>query len=193
MTLSTSINTTGTGLNLAVTGGTFANFLNGGHRRKHLGRNRARRNQTYNYTTPNTTLVLTPNIAVASVAASGSTAETEGVAFSSYLADAANFMANQSAIWTSLGADNNGVVNGTQSGGLYTNGILVNIRPGIVVKNSGGDITVEGDADQSERYRSLRLGLYGQHAQHGRPANAQWPLWAIRRADRSLASRRRQS
>jgi len=47
-------------------------------------------------------------------------------------------MAHEQAIWSALGA--NGPIPGVAGG------VLVNVRPGIVIKNSGGDITIEGDA-----------------------------------------------
>jgi hypothetical protein len=88
---------------------------------------------------------------------------TQTVAFSTFLNDAAAFMggadaAKQTVIWTAL---NGGTTNatgvftttgGANNGynaildGVATNQVLVNIRPGIAVKNSG-TITIAGDSN----------------------------------------------
>jgi hypothetical protein len=97
-------------------------------------------NQVYNYNVAS--LILTPTT---TVAASGG---VQTVAFSSYLADANTFMNYQSADWGALGANPNGATAANPAGAVIVNGanVLVNIRPGIAIKNSGGNITVEGDA-----------------------------------------------
>ena len=137
VTFSTARNASG--VNLAVNGGSFADFVRGIAGESAWDGVVVVGNQVYSYN--DTTLYLTPTTAVAP---SGG---VQTVAFTTYLSDAANFMSNQSAIWASLGADGNGIANGTyiSAGAFYTSGVLVNIRPGIAIKNSGGDITVEGD------------------------------------------------
>jgi hypothetical protein len=87
-------------------------------------------NQVYSYT--DQTLYLTPNTSVSS-SSLGMTG-VEYAAFTTYLNDANSFMSNQSAMWSALGANGIGVADG----------VLVNIRPGITVTNTG-TITVEGD------------------------------------------------
>ena len=99
-------------------------------------------NQVYSYT--DTTLYLTPNTTVA-----GSNG-VETVAVGTFINDANNFMNNQAAMWSALGANGSSGVVLTNApnavfDGFSTNGVLVNIRPGVVVKNSG-TITVQGDA-----------------------------------------------
>src|SRR5262245_17111052 len=131
-------------LNLQVNGGSFASFLNGVKGESAWDAVVVGGNQTYNYNVP--TLILTPSTTVAS------DGNTQTVAFTTFLNDATAFMggnlpSNQSAMWTALGADSNGVANGSRdpSSGLYISGVLVNIRPGIAIKNSGA-ITIQGDA-----------------------------------------------
>ncbi len=142
VTFSTSRNSAGTGVDLTVNGGTLASFLGGVTGESAWDGIVVVGNQTYNYNDAN--LILTPNT---TVAASGGTQITQTVAFNSYLNDASSFMANQSGIWNALGADGNGVVGGTYNAdsNTYSGGVLINVRPGIVVKNSG-NITIEGDA-----------------------------------------------
>jgi filamentous hemagglutinin family protein len=137
ITFSTARNATG--VNLSVTGGSFASFVAGIRGESAWDGVVIVGNKTYSYS--DTTLILTPTTTVA--AAGG----VETAAFTSYLNDAAAFMSNQSTIWTALGADGNGVVGGAYDSNtkVYTGGVLVNIRPGITIKNTG-TITVEGDS-----------------------------------------------
>jgi hypothetical protein len=73
-----------------------------------------------------------------------------------YLNDAATFMANESAIWQNYGATGTipGVITTANvtavlpSGltSIPSNQVLINVRPGIVIKNDSGAITVMGDS-----------------------------------------------
>jgi filamentous hemagglutinin family protein len=140
-----SAGTYGNYMNLDVTGGTFANFLTGVTGESTWDGIVIAANQTYNYNIA--TLYLTPTTNVAS---NGS---TQTVGFQTFLNDATSFMGgnqalNEATIWQALGlgANSNGVANGTYNAAaqMYTSGVLVNIRPGITIKNSG-TITVIGD------------------------------------------------
>jgi filamentous hemagglutinin len=150
VTFMTSRNAANNNVMLTVNGGTFAQFLSGANGQNGVIGESAWDgivivgNQTYSYNVP--TLIVTPSTTVAS------NGTTQTVAFTSFLNHATAFMggntaSNQSTIWSALGADGNGVANGTfnSTKGLYTSGVLVNIRPGITIKNSGA-ITVKGDS-----------------------------------------------
>ena len=110
---------------------------------------------------------LTVNVTISSRFTTGTynawtIAAPQTVAMTSVLNDAAAFMggslaSNQSTIWTALmngttnttGVFTTVAANAVLADGLTgnaTNQVLVNIRPGIVIKNSGGDITIEGDS-----------------------------------------------
>ena len=149
VTFSASRTATNDGVLLAVNGGSFASFLNGVRGESAWDGIVVVGNKVYSYS--DTSLILTPTT---TVALSGG---TETVAFTTYLNEAATFMGNEAAIWGTLQAATAGNAAGTVmtstanamlSSGLgsgYTNQVLVNIRPGIVIKNSG-DITILGDA-----------------------------------------------
>jgi filamentous hemagglutinin family protein len=128
VTFGTSRNVGESGLNLSVNGGSFADFVGGITGESAWDGVVIVGNQTYTYN--DTTLYITPTTTVA--ASNG----VETVAFTTFLGDAANFMNNQSAIWSTLGADPNSGV---------AHGVLINIRPGIAVTNTGS-VTIEGDA-----------------------------------------------
>ena len=140
-----NISTTSLGLNLqvvkggVVNNGLFASFVGGITGESGWDGLTLVGNQTYNYNVAS--LVLTPTT---TVAASGG---VQTVAFSGYLADANTFMNYQSADWGALGANPVGATTANPAGAVTVNGrnVLINIRPGIAIKNSGGDITVEGD------------------------------------------------
>ncbi|MTD94380.1 filamentous hemagglutinin N-terminal domain-containing protein [Hyphomicrobium sp. xq] len=137
----TTRDTAGTGVALSTNGGSFADFLNGVHGESAWDGIVVVGNKTYSYDTPS--LVVTPT------------------SFGTYLTDANTFMGvtggdggDGAAVWSALGGiGDDGVAtivnaNAVLSDGLSSNAtsrVLVNVRAGIVIKNSG-EITIEGDA-----------------------------------------------
>ena len=99
-------------------------------------------NQTYTYNLP--ALVLTPFISTSgSVVFNVYLGDTTGYGDGTYsnaqytATNASGFMNHEQDMWNVLGAD--------QTTGLV-GGVLINVRPGITVKNSGGDINILGDS-----------------------------------------------
>lgn len=155
VTFSTSRTATNDGINLTINGGSFADFLNGIKGESAWDGVVIVGNQVYSYN--DTTLYLTPNTTIA--ASNG----VETAAVSTYINDANNFMNNQAGMWSALGADGSSGVVLTNSpnavfNGFSTNLVLVNIRPGVVVKNSGHHHRSRR-CHQSGRHRPVGLGL----------------------------------
>jgi filamentous hemagglutinin len=149
VTFETSRTATNDGVMLSVSGGTFAQFLSGINGKGGVIGESAWDgvvvvgNQTYTYNQPS--LVITPFVSTSGsvvfnaylTANSGYAGDSTYSAAQYNATNAASFMSdsNQAAMWNTFGANGSGVVGG----------VLVNIRPGIVIKNSGS-VTIAGDS-----------------------------------------------
>jgi filamentous hemagglutinin family protein len=171
VTFVTSRNATNDGVMLSVNGGTFAQLLSGTNGQNGVIGESAWDgvvivgNQTYTY--DQSSLVITPSISTSgSVVFNAFLTANTGYGDSTYSAaqynatNAASFMSdsNQSAMWSTFGANGNGVANG----------VLVNIRPGIVVKNSSS-VTIEGDASNPNGIDLSGSNYAGSVLNHGDP------------------------
>ena len=153
VTFATSRTATNDGVMLQVNGGTFGNFINGIIGESAWDGVVVVGNQTYTYN--QSSLVLTPFVSASgSVVFNAFLDDTTGYGDATYsnayytAHNANGFMDNQSAMWSALGANSSTgtAVTGYSNAvldGFAINQVLVNIRPGVVIKNSGS-ITIEG-------------------------------------------------